>query len=239
MSQLTLIRHGQAAAFSEDSDRLTDLGRRQARKLGEYFVARGTRFDEVHTGALRRHSETEQIVADVYRTARLPWPQSSRHRGWDEYDASAILAELGVRLAERDPDFAQLRAAYAARAQDPDRNRYFQRMFEALMRRWVSGDLLAEAVEPFSAFHARVLLARNGVLEGGTNRSVAVFTSGGPIGVCVQLAVEAPPYVAVQLNWRIKNASLTEFTFSSSGRLSLDSFNAVAHLDAPDLHTYR
>jgi broad specificity phosphatase PhoE len=239
MSQLTLIRHGQAAAFSPDSDRLTELGRRQAEKLGEYLVARGVRFDGVHSGTLRRHLETEQIVGQVYRDAGLGWPQASRQQGWNEYDAEAIIAQLGALLAERDGDYARLVDEFASRADAPDRNRYFQRMFEALMEQWVRGDVSAEGVEQFVAFHDRVRLARAAILGGPGGRSVAVFTSGGPIGVCVQLALEAPPHVAVKLNWRVKNGSFTEFSFSSGGRLSLDSFNAVPHLDAAELLSFR
>ena len=72
MSQLVLIRHGQAAAFTPDSDRLTELGRRQAQKLGEHFVARGVRFDEVYSGTLQRQIETEQIVGEAMRSAGRP-----------------------------------------------------------------------------------------------------------------------------------------------------------------------
>ena len=61
----------------------------------------------------------------------------------------------------------------------------------------------------------------------------------GPIGVCVQLAVDAPASSAVQLNWRVKNASLTEIVFSSLQRLSLDSFNTLPHLDDATLQSFR
>jgi broad specificity phosphatase PhoE len=239
MSQLTLIRHGQAHAFSADSDRLTELGRRQADKLGHYLVARGVRFDEVHSGTLRRQLETEQIVGEAFRAAGLPWPEATRGSGWNEYDAGAIIGELGVLLAERDPGFAGLMEEFRKRAEAPDRNRYFQRMFEAVMERWVGGEISADSVEGFASFHERVSLARGAILGGEGSRQVAVFTSGGPIGVCVQLALEAPPHVAVKLNWRVKNGSFTEFLFSPGGRLSLDSFNSVPHLDHPDLLSFR
>jgi broad specificity phosphatase PhoE len=86
-------------------------------------------------------------------------------------------------------------------------------------------------VPSFEAFHAGVERARRDILEREGSRKVAVFTSGGPIGVCVQLALEAPKAVAVHLNWRVKNGSLTDFMFSGTNRLSLDSFNTTPHLD--------
>lgn len=239
MSQLILIRHGQAAAFTPDSDRLTDLGRRQAVKLGEYLAARKTRVDEVYTGTLQRQIETERIAGDAFRAAGLPWPEAKRLVGWNEYDAGAIMSRLAPLLADRDAAFGKLVQDFESNRAARDRNRYFQRMFEALMEQWVSGDLVHDLVEPFKAFHERVQQVRGEILGREQSRSVLVFTSGGPIGACVQLAMQAPPSVAVQLNWRVKNGSITEFVFSAGGRLSLDCFNAVPHLDDPELVSFR
>jgi broad specificity phosphatase PhoE len=56
-----------------------------------------------------------------------------------------------------------------------------------------------------------------------------VFTSAGPIGVAVQTVLGAKDPIAMELNWRIRNCSLTEFVFTRS-RISLDAFNATPHL---------
>ena len=119
----------------------------------------------------------------------------------------------------------------------PDRNRYFQRMFEQVMRAWQRGELEHPAVESFAAFHARVSAAFSEVTGGGGQRTVLVFTSGGPIGVSVQRVLSAPPETAMRLNYRVKNASITEFVFSD-GRISLDGFNAIEHLPR-ELRTFR
>ena len=58
MAELILVRHGQASFGADDYDKLSDLGWRQSRWLGEYLAARGTRFDRVIRGSLRRHTET-------------------------------------------------------------------------------------------------------------------------------------------------------------------------------------
>jgi broad specificity phosphatase PhoE len=237
VSQLLLIRHGQAAAFTADSDRLTELGRRQAQELGAYLAARGTRFDEVVSGTLKRQTETEQLVGEALQRAGLPWPAARREPGWNEYDAGAISSAFAPVLAQRDAGFAKLAQDFEAHAHAPDRNRYFQRMFERLMECWIAGEIEADGVEPFAAFHARVSAARAAILDAAGSRNVAVFTSGGPIGVCVQLAVQAPPAMAIALNWRVKNGSLTEFVFGP-GRLSLDGFNACPHL-AAELISFR
>ena len=54
-----------------------------------------------------------------------------------------------------------------------------------------------------------------------------------------QTVLKAPAAAALELNWRIRNASLTTLLFSGP-RLSLDGFNALPHLaDRPDLVTFR
>lgn len=237
MSQLTLIRHGQSAAYSEEGDALTELGKRQALRLGEFFAARGVRFDEVYTGSLKRQIETERIVGEAMRAAGHAWPEAERLPGYDEYDASSINQKLMPALAQRDESFARLVEDFRKHAQAPDRNRYFQRMFERLMDSWLAG-ATADGVEAFEAFHARVEQAHRRVLEAEGSRRVAVFTSGGPIGVCVQLLVQAPKNMALHLNWRVRNGSLTEITFSGLKRTSLDSFNATPHLE-PELESFR
>jgi broad specificity phosphatase PhoE len=237
MGRLLLIRHGQAAAFTEDSDRLTELGTRQARVLGERFAAEKLSVDVVVRGSLKRHAQTEAEVATAYKAAGLAWPEASVRPDWNEYDAGAIMSVLGDALQKHDPKFAAQVAEFQAAFEGPERNRFFQRMFEVLMARWVQGDLLAEGVESFAVFHGRVVDGLTRVLEEGGG-TVAVFTSGGPIGTCVQHALRAPGETAVELNWRVKNASITEFVFGR-GRLSLDSFNSIAHFVDPKLVSFR
>src|SRR6056297_111103 len=76
MSQLTLVRHGQANNSAQDEhgyDALSDLGHQQARWLGSYFEAAGERFDRVYSGTMRRHRETARSIGhtDVIEDARL------------------------------------------------------------------------------------------------------------------------------------------------------------------------
>lgn len=219
MSTLTLVRHGQARAFEKDSDRLSDLGARQARLLGEYWKARGVTFTEVYCGTLARQRATAESAGFLDPVA---------DPAWNEYDSSGIL-----KLA---PEAA---AAFEPHRPSPDANRHFQRMFEAVMTQWVAGELAGPHVESFQAFHARVTRALHTIVDaepGG--RRVLVVTSGGPIGAVVQSVLQGPAAMAIEVNWRIRNCSVTEFLFSR-GRIALDSFNGTPHLADPTLITYR
>ncbi len=240
MSVLVLVRHGQARAFQTDPDRLSETGRRQARSLGRYWVKHGVRFDAAFHGSLRRQQESCRAVAEAYRAAGVDFPDPAELPGLDEYQVQDMLAALAPRLAETDAAFAPLWRAWRKGRETPERNRYFQRMFEVVMKRWAEGTLDAEGIEPWNAFRERVLGALEVIFSSqGGGRRVAAFSSGGPIAVAVQTALRAPDAAALELNWRIRNASLTTLLFSGS-RLSLDGFNALPHLaERPDLVTFR
>jgi broad specificity phosphatase PhoE len=238
MSTLFLIRHGQASSYDHQGDHLSELGRAQARKLGEYLVQSAARFDGVVAGTMLRQQQTASIVAEVYAQAGLPFPSTQVDARWNEYDAQGLTGALIPALAAADADFARKVEESRAAVGTKEQNRYFQRVFEVVMGKWVRDELTAPGVEAFSAFHARVSAARDAITSDPASRRVAAFTSGGPIGACVQAVMRAPLPVSMEINWRVRNASITELLYSRE-RISLDSFNAVPHLADPALLSFR
>ncbi|MEW6126266.1 MAG: histidine phosphatase family protein [Acidobacteriota bacterium] len=238
MSTLTLIRHGQATPFEKITDRLSEIGEAQSRKLADYWLRYGVQFDEVYVGTLTRHHRTAEIVYEGYSQAGLPLPEPVVMSEFNEYDADGILHRLRPALAEKNPEFRRLCVEFDANKDTPNRNRYFQKMFEALMTIWLEGHIHLSDVESWLSFSARVERGLKKIIQGGSRRRIAVFTSGGPIGVMVQIAVNATEQSALDLNWRIRNCSITELLFNRN-KLSLDWFNATPHLDEPHLRTYR
>jgi broad specificity phosphatase PhoE len=239
MGTLLLVRHGQARPFEKVSDQLSDIGEQQARVLGRYLIEHGRRFDEVYSGNLTRQRRTAEIVGQQFAEAGLPWPEHRMIPGLNEYDADGVMHKLIPAIAERDERFRQLLVAFEENRQSPDRNRHFQKMFEVATKAWLNGELEVEGVESWQDFKTRVRLALKQILEvEGSGRRVVAFTSGGVIGTSVQMALNAPDQQALQLNWRVRNCSLTEFTFGKD-RISLDMFNAIPHLTDVGLQTYR
>ena len=241
MAQLVLIRHGQATPFEEITDRLSPLGETQSRKLAEFWIRNLATFDEVYTGSLNRQRRTEELVRAAFVAKGLAWPEAQVIPELNEYDADSVVKHFAPQLAERDAQFRML--VEATGGGDPDRNRRFQKMFEALMNRWITGEFHSDEVEPWRTFRDRVQRGLRRITSGAgprpaKGRRVAAFTSGGPIGVAVQIALNAPDRTGLEVNWRVRNCSLTEFVFSGE-RLSLDSFNAIPHLDDPALRTFR
>jgi broad specificity phosphatase PhoE len=238
MSTMVLVRHAQATPFEADTDRLTELGVRQAETLADFWLETGVEFDEIHTGTLQRQTRTARVVADRMHAARRPWPESTVSIGFNEYDGDGILDVLAEKLASDDADFRVLLDAARDARGTAEQNRHFQRMIEHVADRWQRGDLVDLTVESRPDFCARVDAAIDRVLDGGSGRHVAVFTSGGVIGRTLQRVLRAPDETALALNWRIRNASLTQLTFSGR-RVSLDTFNVTAHLQVAGLATHR
>ena len=202
MSTLVLVRHAQSTTFEKNSDRLSATGEQQAILLGEYWRARGIAFDEVYAGTKQRHVRTAELAGLTKFTALAQF---------NEYDAQGIL--------RANPEYSP--------AAD---NRQLQKQFEKMMPLWMAGKLDEPGVESWTAFRGRVRRGLQTIIESeAPSRRVAVFTSGGPIGVVVQTVLQAPEPMAIEVNWRIKNCSLTEFVFTH-GRISLDVFNATPHL---------
>lgn len=239
MSVLTLVRHGQASFFADDYDRLSALGEQQARLLGEYWGHQGLRFDEVYTGPRARQRQTAELTGAAYRQAGLDWPDPVVLADLDEYDLIGMAQRLVPELARGNADFARLTDRYRQSAEQADRLRNFQAMFETLLLHWQTATAPALDLESWPAFRQRVERAIR-QMQGPhrPGRRVATFTSGGFIGSAAQWALAAPDRTALELNWRVRNGSLTEFVFTRD-RFTLDSFNAVPHLADPELWTYR
>lgn len=238
MSVLTLVRHAQASFHADTYDELSPLGQQQARLLGEFWARWQIDFDEVYCGPRVRQRHTAEIVGAAYSQAGRPWPELVTLTELDEYDFGHLLRDLGPELERQDASFAELLAAYRRDRDGPNRARSFQKMFEALTMHWATTAHVMSGVESFPAFRERVASGLRRIKEGQrSGRRVAVFTSGGVIGTAVRLALDTTDRMALEVNWRVRNCSLTDFVFTKD-RFTLDSFNALPHLQDQVQWTY-
>jgi broad specificity phosphatase PhoE len=137
----------------------------------------------------------------------------------DEFDAfglvrqGALLTELAA-LAEREPRG--------------------QALFEAIVGRWMRGELTAEGIEPYAEFEARVRRGLDRIIAAeGRGRHVAVVTSGGPISIALKASLGVGDEKVLAMQGVLNNASVTELMYRSRGAdaLTLARFNSVAHLE--------
>ena len=216
MGTLTLVRHGQASFGSEDYDRLSELGQRQCRRLGEHLCQRGLRFEAVLTGRLKRHAQSYDALAEGLQQRPVPlvWP------GLDEYDSEAL-----VRAIHPEP---------LQRASTPDQVREHFRLLRRALAAWMAGQTQPAGMPTWPQFQAGVVGALDHVRQQHQGE-VLIVSSGGPIATAVGHVLGLAPERVIELNLRIRNSALTEFSFSSSRHL-LISFNGIPHLETPE-HT--
>lgn len=212
MSQLLLVRHGQASWGSDDYDVLSRHGERQSRLLGEALAARGVTPSLVVVGGMRRHRQTAE-----HAMAGAGWSGDFvEDPGWDEFDHVQMLSMHPSKYGEGEE---------LTRAQ-------FQEWFEEATLRWASGEYDADYDEPFSAFCRRVEAAlRRTVDRLGDSGTAVVFTSGGPVSWTAASLLRGGADVWVQLNPVTVNSSVTKVVVGRRG-LTLVSFNDHGHLEA-------
>lgn len=214
MGTLYLVRHGQASFGADDYDQLSDLGRRQAVRLGEYFAERGIHFDGLIAGTLRRHKQTlEGILQGMNRAGEhLAW------EGLNEYDSHAVIATVHPQPL--------------AKPTSPEMARHHFRLLRDGLGQWIAGAAQPAGMPTWQEFVAGVRGALDHVRANHYGQNVLVVSSGGPIATAVGEVLRTPPETMIELNLRIRNTAVTEFAFTPK-RHALVSFNTIAHLDAP------
>lgn len=239
MSRLFLVRHGQASFLERNYDKLSATGERQARLLGEYWSHRRVTLPHVYSGPRSRQIETARIVGEIYKDAGLSWPEIQIRQEFDEYDGEWVMESSLPTLAESNPQVRELQQAFLNAASPGEKHKTFQRMFEVVIGKWVGGEIQVENAESWPEFCARVQRGLSLVCSAnGGGEDVAIFSSGGPIGVSMQRALDLSAENTLKVAWMARNCSITEFLFSGE-RFTLSSFNALPHLDDPSLLTYR
>ena len=221
MSEILLIRHAQASFRSVHYDRLSDLGVRQAGILGDYFARIGVRPDAVYSGTLKRQAHTARTaLARVFRDGDRPEARVAAEFDECEIPITSQLPEL----LRADPSLAEAVVTMATDA------RSFHRVLEKAMARWMAGETGVPGRETWRDFARR---ARAGIdraiAENGRGKRVAVFTSGGTIAAILQSVLGLADEAALPLALQVPNTSVSVVRYGG-GRLSLRSFNSIAHL---------
>ena len=215
MGTLYLVRHGQASFGADDYDQLSELGHKQSERLGQYWHARGLKFDAVLSGTLRRHAQTWAGIARgagyANEVRALP--------GLNEYDSAAVIAAVHPQPLQR-PDTPELR------------RQHFHLLRDGL-RQWMAGVVSPRGMPSYDAFLAGVVDALEQVRREHEGH-VLIVSSGGPIATAVGHVLGTTPETTIELNMRIRNSAVTEFAYNPK-RHTLLSYNTVPHLDEPAL----
>jgi len=236
MSDLYMIRHGQASFGEENYDRLSPTGVVQAGIVARQWVNLGRKIDAIYVGNMKRQADTADALVCAYQDKQMLVPEIITDAAFDEYDSGSVFEAQLPGMIEKDPSIPE-------KLPDILSNRsVFQLLFQEAMNRWVSGDFDVPGVTTWYDFKQRVQTGIHRVMQTqGAKKTLAVFTSGGPISVVVQKALGLTDQMAMVQSWQVMNASVTWFKYNAEG-IALAGFNDVSHLELEndkDLLTYR
>lgn len=213
MGTLYLVRHGQASFGADHYDQLSALGQQQALRLGEYFAAQGWTFEASFTGTLARQVQTHAAMAQGLGTS-LP---ATALAALNEYDSLALIATVHPEpLAKPDT---------------PERYRHHFRLLRQALQAWMAGQTEPAGMPRHADWVAGIREVLDRVRTQHTGR-VLLVSSGGPIATAVGQVLGLSAEATIELNLRLRNASVTEFEFNPK-RHTLLTFNTLPHLDGP------
>ena len=221
MGNLYLVRHGQASFGADDYDQLSELGVRQSVRLGQYLAGKGLQFEAAYTGSLKRHTQTLDGIRAGLRT-RLEsvasigttqvWP------GLNEYDGEAVIQAIAPHPLQRPTT--------------PELYREHFRMLRDGLTQWMNGVISPRGMPSYDEFVLGVTSALDHIRKQHTG-NVLIVSSGGPISTAVGDLLGTSPETTIELNYRIRNSSLTEFVFTPKRHVLL-TYNGLPHLDGAE-----
>ena len=228
MAVIYLIRHGQASFGSEDYDRLSELGRRQAGLLGAHLQRHGRQVEVLLSGGLRRQQDTAAEIAAALGDGA---PEVVIRNAFNEYDHIGVIrAYMPLFMTEigtpRGLEDAQVFADH----------KLFEFAFRFMIKAWMDNvPHDNDALESWRDFCGRVSAGLDAVVTGhGPRARVAIVTSGGTIAAALRAVLGLSNKRTLSMNWSIYNASLTQLYYGRSARHEdalLLGFNNVAHLE--------
>ncbi len=222
MASIYLIRHGQASFGTDNYDRLSELGCRQAEVLGEYLQFRGLEFSAVYTGELERQKKTAALAMGE----RMPADQHKVDARFNEIDNESQLDSITPILLETQPELQQ----WADKAFSSSKD--YQKLLERVFNYWVDlGADSPEGVQSWADYSGNVIAALETVMrEQGPGTDAAIFTSGGTIATIVAHVLGAGPAGTYQFYEPVINCSITQILYNPR-KVSLSYYNDHSFLD--------
>lgn len=239
MSNIYLVRHGQAGP-RDAYDSLSDLGRRQAQLLGEYWSSQSMVFAAAYSGEMSRQVQTATETRAGYGA---DFPVIVADSSWNEFDLARIYREIAPQLCAADPQFRQQYEAMQQQAQatkaddETSAHRRWLPCDTTAVNAWIAGAHEFTG-ESWPQFYDRIAACLNNMDGWQSQDNIAVFTSATPIAILTALALEVPSTKLMSLAGVSLNTSVTTVQLRN-GMSRLLSFNGTPHLQTSALRTLR
>ena len=236
MSELILVRHGQASFGKASYDKLSEKGVEQVKILARHWQDVGEQFDHVYSGTLLRQKETANELLSLVRGAPTA---STENPAFNEYNGDPLM-----RVYLR--DHAASEGFDSPISWPIKEERLFQTVFEAACAKWIRGELNPSEedvnFEFWQDFQDRVYAAVDDIMSRHDSGSrVLISTSGGVIAMVLQRVLQFPDQSVITTNWMVRNSSVSRVKYGQ-GKVSLTQFNSLPHLERSGLQemiTYR
>jgi broad specificity phosphatase PhoE len=140
------------------------------------------------------------------------WP------GLNEYDSDAVIKTIHPTPLEK-PD-------------SPEMYRHHFRLLRDALTQWMNGVVSPHGMPHYNDFVKGITSALDHVRHNHSG-NVLIVSSGGPISTAVGHLLGTTPETTIELNFRIRNSSVTEFAFTPK-RHMLVTYNTLPHLDSSE-----
>jgi len=227
MKHVFLVRHGQASAGTDNYDRLSKLGIKQAELLNDYWQQSGFQISAAFSGSLER----QQHTADLALAGMNTKPTVNTIEGLNEYDHTVIDRLYGEGMTS-----------------DSGMNLEFDQ-YLSIMQRWQNADAASsedtnknESVhvqqsgheESWEAFAQRGWQSVQTAVNTTDETSIVLFTSGGVIATILKQVMGLAFEPTMHIIWQTRNASVTQLLVDDKGASNrancLVDYNAIPHL---------
>jgi broad specificity phosphatase PhoE len=242
LSTIYLVRHGQAGT-RDAYDSLSELGKHQARLLGEHFVLQGIHFTAAYSGELLRQRQTAEEIRTAYSDAGTLFPSIEIDRGWNEFDLEEVSCELASQLCAQDVDFRreyeemreQVRISNGAHTATVHRK--WLPCDTKIVEEWIRGRFPYSG-ETWEQFCERVLSCRSRLNHSQGRENILVVTSATPIAIWTGLSLDISDERVMRLAGALYNTSYTVLRLRRE-ELRMFTFNAAPHLTDTGVRTHR
>jgi broad specificity phosphatase PhoE len=230
MSTIYFIRHAQAGS-RDNYDLLSDLGKSQAKKLGEHFAEQGITLRAVYAGGMRRQRETAELACEAIVRAGLFAPDVVVDERWNEFSLISVYRRLAKLMMKEDAAFARdIREMQEAIARDPHTTGgAVGRCDQAVIRAWMENRYPDHEDESWSSFRTRITTCSKALEANNSDAAIAIFTSATPIAIVASAALGLTDDKLLSILGVIYNTSISAFR-ERNGELRLFTFNATPHL---------
>jgi len=236
------VRHGQAGTRGA-YDSLSDLGKRQARLLGEHFVSQEIHFAAAYSGELSRQRQTAEQIRTAFSDTGASFPLIEVDASWNEFNLEHVSCELAPHLCGQDADFRReyeemLEQVQVSNGEHTAKvHRKWLPCDTKIVEAWIRGRFPYSG-ESWQQFCERVLSCRRRIDHRQARENILVVTSATPIAIWTEVSLELSDELVMRLAGALYNASYTTLRLRHE-ELRLFSFNVASHLIGTGVRTHR